>query len=209
MAGAVALLRSYNSSWLNIIIRNRLNSCAKSISGTQEEVGNGLLDVEAALTQWNPFVSNFTHSTIQSPINPSYQSPKLDWNSVNGAIKYEVQRRHWQWDWKIWAAPTTNTYTDIMIMSQSLQAYPWQGQPTAYWVAYRVRAVTIAGQDPGHKPNISHSIRRIPSQRVWRKEKSIWWIYKGLKSIECAIRVLNILRACITSVFCGPAQVSC
>jgi len=49
VAGAAALLRSYNSSLTNEEIRTRLTETAQPIAGTQNEVGNGLLDVEAAL----------------------------------------------------------------------------------------------------------------------------------------------------------------
>lgn len=93
------------------------------------------------------FVSNVTHSVIQSPINPNYESPKLDWNAFNGAINYEIQRKHWQGSWSSWASPTSTTYTDIMTMSQNLQAFHW-GQPTDHWVAYRVRAVNNCGPGP-------------------------------------------------------------
>ena len=93
------------------------------------------------------FVSSVTHSVVQSPINPNYQSPKLDWNAINGAINYEIQRKHWQGSWSSWASPTSTTYTDIMTMSQNLQAFHW-GQPTDHWVAYRVRAVNNCGPGP-------------------------------------------------------------
>lgn len=49
VAGAAALLRSYNSSWSNSQIRQKLNDSAQSISGSSNEVGNGLLDIEAAI----------------------------------------------------------------------------------------------------------------------------------------------------------------
>jgi hypothetical protein len=93
------------------------------------------------------YVSNVTHSVVPSQVTPGYYSPKLDWNSLSGAIKYEIQRKHWQWDWKFWATTTSTSYTDIMTNSQSLQAYQW-GQPTNYWVAYRVRAVAECGAGP-------------------------------------------------------------
>jgi hypothetical protein len=93
------------------------------------------------------FVSNVTHSVVPSQVTPGYYSPKLDWNSLSGAIEYEIQRKHWQWDWKIWAITTSTTYTDIMTNSQSLQAFQW-GQPMDYWVAYRVRAVAECGAGP-------------------------------------------------------------
>ena len=147
VAGAAALLRSHNPSWANTVIRNRLNTCAQPIAGTPNEVGNGLLDVAAALEDYPSFVSNVTHSVVQSPINPNYESPKLDWNAFNGAINYEIQRRHWQGSWASWASPTSTTYTDIMTMSQNLQAFSW-GQPTDHWVAYRVRVVTSCGPGP-------------------------------------------------------------
>ncbi|NBC04503.1 MAG: S8 family serine peptidase [Bacteroidetes bacterium] len=92
------------------------------------------------------FPSNVTHSVVQSPIDPSKESPKLDWNAVSGTTSYEIQRKHWQHDWKLWASPTSTSYTDIMTQSQNLQATTWQ--PSSYWVAYRVRAVNECGAGP-------------------------------------------------------------
>jgi hypothetical protein len=87
--------------------------------------------------------SNVTHSVVQNQSNPDYYNPRLDWDPVDGAIEYEVWRKHWEWDWKRWAAPTSTSYTDIMTNSKSLQAVNWQ--PQDYWVAYKVRAVNECG----------------------------------------------------------------
>jgi subtilisin len=49
VSGAAALLKSFNSNWSNEDIRNQISENAQSINATEEEVGSGLLDVEAAL----------------------------------------------------------------------------------------------------------------------------------------------------------------
>lgn len=48
VAGAAALLRSFNSSWSNTDIRSRLNDNATPL-GSQNEYGHGLLNISAAL----------------------------------------------------------------------------------------------------------------------------------------------------------------
>lgn len=62
---------------------------------------------------------------------------------MSGAIEYEIWRKHWQGNWKLWATATSTTYTDYMTNSESLQAVSWQ--PSQYWVAYNVRAVSECG----------------------------------------------------------------
>ena len=74
--------------------------------------------------------SNVTHSVVQSPIDPSKESPELDWDALSGATGYEIQRKHWQHDWKLWASPSSTSYTDIMTQSVDLQATTWQ--PSSY-----------------------------------------------------------------------------
>lgn len=50
VAGAAALLRANDPSLSNVDIRNLLNNNTQTISGTQNEVGNGLLDIAAAIS---------------------------------------------------------------------------------------------------------------------------------------------------------------
>lgn len=138
VAGAAALLRSYNSSWSNYEIRTRLNASAQTIPGTSNEVGNGLLDIAAAFA-WLPALT-VSHSVQNG-------QPRFTWSNVFGADQYEIQRKHYVPNtWDNWATVSSSPYVDAYTYAQSLQAITSYNPPSPeHWIGYRIRAVNQHG----------------------------------------------------------------
>jgi hypothetical protein len=123
VAGAAALLRSYNPNWSNDEIRTRMNETAQKIPGSPHEIGNGLLDVEAALYYIPP---PQTPPAPSITLDASGMNPKLNWNAVSGADSYNIYYGSIQgapgnvscsmvWDYSYIANTTSTTYTDDVV----------------------------------------------------------------------------------------------
>jgi len=95
VAAAAAILKAFNASWTNVVIRDRLQKTAVDLgpAGRDNSFGYGLIDIRAALDYVPPVpLAPPTNCTMQKiPTSPPYVYLKVVWtNSGQSGVSTEV-----------------------------------------------------------------------------------------------------------------------
>jgi subtilisin len=146
MAGIAALVRAYHPTWASTQVMSAMRYLAQDlgVTGFDEYYGAGLARADLAVGLWSPL--NLVASVVAS-------KPRITWESIPMAVRYDIYRRVTMTIHPLWAfctSTTSPTFTDYSTPVSSFAYYndPPPAYPTTA-VGYYVRAVSADGVQTG------------------------------------------------------------